>query len=135
MEIEQAIGEELKACRQKKQISQEQLGFDADVHRTYVSLIERGDRSPTLAGLFRLCKALDTSPAKSGQTLRYILTRLPERITTDIRRDAKIRWVVRDFSGDRRRPIATGRPLEAMVLCLNRIENALRLPPSLWDTL
>lgn len=63
MEIEQAIGEELKACRQKKGISQEQLGFDAGVHRTYVSLIEVGGRSPTLAVLFRLCKALDISPA------------------------------------------------------------------------
>ena len=63
MEIEQAIGEELRACRRKKQISQEQLGFDAAVHRTYVSLIEGGDRSPTLAVLFRLCQALDVSPA------------------------------------------------------------------------
>ena len=29
MNIEQAIGEELRACRRRKQISQEQLGFDA----------------------------------------------------------------------------------------------------------
>jgi transcriptional regulator with XRE-family HTH domain len=64
MDMEKAVGAELKACRLKKQISQEQLGFDAGVHRTYVSLIERGAKSPTLGVLFRLCKALDVPPAK-----------------------------------------------------------------------
>jgi transcriptional regulator with XRE-family HTH domain len=34
MDIEQAIGEELRARRRRKKISQEQLGFDAGVHRT-----------------------------------------------------------------------------------------------------
>ena len=48
MNLEEAVGAELHACRHKKQISQEQLGFDAGVHRTYVSLIERGARSHTL---------------------------------------------------------------------------------------
>ena len=45
MDMEKAVGAELKACRQIKQISQEQLAFDAGVHRTYVSLIERGVKS------------------------------------------------------------------------------------------
>ncbi|MEN6337818.1 MAG: hypothetical protein ABFE01_26480 [Phycisphaerales bacterium] len=30
MDIEEAVGAELRACRQKKNVSQEQLGFDAD---------------------------------------------------------------------------------------------------------
>jgi len=66
MELEKAIGDELRACRHRKKISQEQLGFDASVHRTYVSLIERGVKSPTLVVLFRLCQALDVPPAKFG---------------------------------------------------------------------
>jgi transcriptional regulator with XRE-family HTH domain len=33
MNMEEAVGAELRACRQRKQISQEQLGFDAGVHR------------------------------------------------------------------------------------------------------
>ncbi len=53
MNIEEAVGAELRACRRKKQVSQEQLGFDAGIHRTYVSLIERGAKSPTLGVLFR----------------------------------------------------------------------------------
>ncbi len=64
MNLEEAVGAELRACRERKQISQEQLGFDAGVHRTYVSLIERGVKNPTLGVLFRLCHALDVSPAK-----------------------------------------------------------------------
>jgi transcriptional regulator with XRE-family HTH domain len=64
MDIEEAVGAELRVCRQKKNVSQEQLGFDAGIHRTYVSLIERGEKSPTLGVLFRLCRALDVPPAK-----------------------------------------------------------------------
>jgi transcriptional regulator with XRE-family HTH domain len=64
MDLEKAVGEVLRTCRQKKGMSQEQLGFDAAIHRTYVSLIERGKKSPTLDVLFRLCKALDVPPAK-----------------------------------------------------------------------
>jgi transcriptional regulator with XRE-family HTH domain len=69
MDMEKAVGDELRACRQKKQISQEQLGFDAGVHRTYVSLIERGAKSPTLGVLFRLCQALDVPPARFVQNI------------------------------------------------------------------
>jgi transcriptional regulator with XRE-family HTH domain len=64
MNIEKAVGAELRACRLKRQISQEQLAFDAGIHRTYVSLIERGVKNPTLGVLFRLCRVLDIPPAK-----------------------------------------------------------------------
>ena len=64
MNVEEAVGAELRACRRKKQVSQEQLAFDGGVHRTYVSLIERGVKSPTLGVLFRLCHALDVSPSR-----------------------------------------------------------------------
>ena len=63
---------ELSACRRKKRISQERLGFDAGVHRTYVSLIERGVKSPTLGVLFRLCQALAVAPIRPVQPQRVI---------------------------------------------------------------
>jgi transcriptional regulator with XRE-family HTH domain len=63
MDIEKAVGAELKAAREKQGISQEKLGFDAGIHRTYVSLIERGVKNPTLGVLFRLCQVLGVSPA------------------------------------------------------------------------
>jgi transcriptional regulator with XRE-family HTH domain len=52
------FGTELKKLREKAALSQEQLAARAGVHRTYVSLLERNKKSPTLDVLFRLCKAL-----------------------------------------------------------------------------
>lgn len=71
MDTEKAVGDELRACRLKKEVSQEQLGFDAGIHRTYVSLIERGAKSPTLGVLFRLCHALDVPPAKFVRNVEH----------------------------------------------------------------
>jgi len=52
------IGEELQAARKKAGMSQEELAERAGIHRTYVSLLERNRKSPTLDLLFRVCKAL-----------------------------------------------------------------------------
>ena len=53
------LGKELKRIREGAGLSQEKLAFAAGVHRTYVSLLERDKKSPTLAVLFRICKALN----------------------------------------------------------------------------
>lgn len=44
-DIRKAFGEHLKQIRRAKQISQEELAFRADLHRTYISSIERGERN------------------------------------------------------------------------------------------
>ena len=43
---ERLLGEEISRLRKHRGISQEELGFQAGVHRTYVSQIERGLKSP-----------------------------------------------------------------------------------------
>jgi transcriptional regulator with XRE-family HTH domain len=53
------FGEELKKAREEAGMTQETLAFEANVHRTYVSLLERNKRSPTLDILFRICDALN----------------------------------------------------------------------------
>lgn len=58
------FGTELRKLREKAGLSQEQLADSAGVHRTYVSLLERNKKSPTLEVLFRLCKALRVPAAK-----------------------------------------------------------------------
>ena len=58
-----AFGEVLRDCRRKEGISQEELAGRANVDRTYVSLLERGLRQPTLDSLFRLAKGLNVTPA------------------------------------------------------------------------
>ena len=58
------LGEELRKAREAAGLTQEKLAFKAGVHRTYVSLLERNLKSPTLSMLFRLCKALGISAAE-----------------------------------------------------------------------
>jgi transcriptional regulator with XRE-family HTH domain len=55
------LGRELKKAREAAGLSQERLAFEAGVHRTYISLLERDKKSPTLSVLFRVCEALDIS--------------------------------------------------------------------------
>ena len=52
----------LRKARQKKEISQEELGFRCDLHRTEISLLERGGREPRLGTIVKLASALDVTP-------------------------------------------------------------------------
>ena len=58
------IGDEIRRARQKVGLSQEKLAFAAGIHRTYVSLLERNVKSPTVATLFRVCRALKVRPSR-----------------------------------------------------------------------
>ncbi len=52
----------LRKARQKKGISQEELGFRCDLHRTEISLLERGGREPRLGTIVKLASSLETTP-------------------------------------------------------------------------
>jgi transcriptional regulator with XRE-family HTH domain len=58
-----AFGRVLRDCRNQARVSQEALAAAAEVDRTYVSLLERGLRQPSLEILFRLSRALGVAPA------------------------------------------------------------------------
>jgi transcriptional regulator with XRE-family HTH domain len=60
--IKKEFGDELRAARRAAKLSQEELAFSADLHRTYISLLERGLKSPTLEAFFRICVALGEAP-------------------------------------------------------------------------
>lgn len=59
-----AIGSVLRQKREKLGISQEELAERAGVDRTYISILERGLKSPTLETLERICIALNTLPER-----------------------------------------------------------------------
>ncbi len=59
-----AFGEVVREARQKLGISQEELGFEGELHRTYISGIERGVRNPTLKTILRICRALGIRPSR-----------------------------------------------------------------------
>ena len=61
--MRQLVGKNVRLHRKKLGISQEELAFRADLHRTYVSGVERGVRNPTAVILGRLAKALEVDPS------------------------------------------------------------------------
>ncbi len=60
-----AFGKVLRRLRLEAGLTQEQVGFEAELRRTYVSILELGQQQPSLATILKLAKALD----QTGQAL------------------------------------------------------------------
>ena len=69
------VGEAIAHCRKEKNLSQEIVSGLADIGRTHLSALERGERKPTLETLYRLSIALDI---KMSDIVREIEERLKE---------------------------------------------------------
>lgn len=59
--IKYRFGKAVRRRRRELDLSQEKLGELAELHPTYISGIERGDRNPTLENIEKLARALDIS--------------------------------------------------------------------------
>ena len=64
MEISQVFGKTIRELRLKAGLTQEQLGLDADLRRTFVSLLELGQQQPTLTTILKLSAALNLKPSE-----------------------------------------------------------------------
>lgn len=53
-----AFGRVLRRLREAAGLTQEQLGFEAELRRTYVSILELGQQQPSLTTILKLAKAL-----------------------------------------------------------------------------
>lgn len=67
--LEQLFGEVLKELRINNGFSQEFLANESDLDRSFISMLERGLKQPSLSTLFSLSKPLKTQPS---QILRLI---------------------------------------------------------------
>ena len=56
-----AFGRVLRRLRKEAGMTQEGLGFEADLRRTYVSILELGQQQPTLTTILKLAKPLKHS--------------------------------------------------------------------------
>lgn len=63
------LGKEIARLRKHLGLSQEELGFRAEVHRTYISQLERGLKSPTLSMILKLSRALKASASRLVATV------------------------------------------------------------------
>jgi transcriptional regulator with XRE-family HTH domain len=61
--VDKAFGEVLKRHRSRSKLSQNKLAELSELDRTYVSLLERGLRQPTLLTLIKLAGALKVEPS------------------------------------------------------------------------
>ena len=68
MDIRKRFGKRVKALREAKGWSQEELADRAGLHRTYISAVERAVRNPTLTVIDRIANALDVNIAKLFQS-------------------------------------------------------------------
>ena len=53
------FGERVRDLRKNLGLSQEQLSFKDDLHRTYIGMIERAEKNVTLVNIEKLAKALE----------------------------------------------------------------------------
>lgn len=64
MDVKQRLGTNLRRLREAKGLSQEAFAFEAGIHRTYVSDIERGARNPTITVVENLAIALGVTASE-----------------------------------------------------------------------
>ena len=53
------FGNRVKEIRNEKGLSQEQLSFKANLHRTYIGMIERAEKNITLINIQKIANALE----------------------------------------------------------------------------
>lgn len=58
------LGDNVRSARHRLGISQEELAYRAELHRTYVGAIERGERNVSLENIIKLARALETTASK-----------------------------------------------------------------------
>lgn len=60
--IRKQFGRRLREVRKAAKLSQEALGFKANIHRTYIGAVERGEQNVSLDNIYKLAKALKVEP-------------------------------------------------------------------------
>jgi transcriptional regulator with XRE-family HTH domain len=79
MIVEKIFGQVLREIRKERGFSQEQLGFESGYHRTYISLLERGQKSPSLNTIFQLAIALKVTPSEILRRVEIRVGEIPQR--------------------------------------------------------
>lgn len=64
MSTNELFGNIIKNMRNKQSLSQEELAKRTGLDRTYISLLERGKKNPSLLTILKICKAFDIHPSE-----------------------------------------------------------------------
>jgi transcriptional regulator with XRE-family HTH domain len=60
--LRQVVAKNVRLFRNDLGISQEELGFRAKLHRTYIGAIERAEKNLSVDNIEKIAKALDVEP-------------------------------------------------------------------------
>jgi transcriptional regulator with XRE-family HTH domain len=71
--VGQVVGANIRRLRRADETSQETLAFGAAVHRTQITLIERGHRNPGIDTFLRLAGALEVEPCVLLGDVRWVV--------------------------------------------------------------
>lgn len=63
------FGDKVRELRKGMGISQEELSYKADLHRTYIGMIERAEKNITLLNIEKIAKALNV---EISELLKFI---------------------------------------------------------------
>ena len=74
-----AFGRVLRRLREATGLTQEQLGFEADLRRTYISILELGQQQPSLTTIIKL-----------AQALKYPAGKMLDQVELEINQSAKL---------------------------------------------
>jgi DNA-binding XRE family transcriptional regulator len=55
------LGSRIRSFREERGFSQEELGFRSNLHRTYISEVELGQKNPTYLTLLKISEALSVN--------------------------------------------------------------------------
>ncbi|WP_243347240.1 helix-turn-helix domain-containing protein [Parabacteroides sp. FAFU027] len=64
MNVKEKIGRRVKELREQRAITQKDLSFEAEMDRSYIAGIERGNRNATITILEKIAKAFDLTLAE-----------------------------------------------------------------------
>lgn len=82
-DIRSILGKRVRELRKKRGLSQEGLGWKADLHFTYIGAVERGERNCSISTLTKIAKGLDVNII---DLFAYLL---PHQDVNDLRKDIK----------------------------------------------
>jgi transcriptional regulator with XRE-family HTH domain len=68
--LQKQVGARIRELREKKGVSQEALAALCNLHRTYIGLIERGERNLSLSAIETVAGALDVPVAELFQDVQ-----------------------------------------------------------------
>jgi transcriptional regulator with XRE-family HTH domain len=73
------LGDEIRKVRLAANLTQEQLAFEADISRNYVSLLELNQKSPTVDVLLRIARAVGVRASALIEAIEDKASRSPGR--------------------------------------------------------